>query len=219
MSFRMATLAGAAALLAVPGCVLGSEDGPAGEDGPEPEAGAAPIGPADVEALGLEGTVDEVVVMQPGGFVQLDRDHLGVGEIRQARHILRASSPNGPLDLFELMVIDRAMGQGLHQCRLLQESSGASMSCGPIEDPAGGASLLMGTMSSEELIAYELVGPPETTHFIVVEDDWRTALVAVEGQAVLVSRGQGGRCPPIPSLIEAWAGEELVVSESPEGWC
>ncbi|MCP3991925.1 MAG: hypothetical protein GY724_22825 [Actinomycetia bacterium] len=94
------------------------------------------------------------------------------------------------------------------------------MGCGPVGDVGPGpSSLLVGSMGSDTYAIFELSGPPTMTHFIIVYEDRRIAINAVEGQAVFPLTGRDlGPCPPTPTLIEAWADDELLDSEVPQGF-
>jgi len=80
------------------------------------------------------------------------------------------------------------------------------------------ADMLLGITASETHITWELLGPPETSHFLVVRYDRRIAVNTIDGFALLTVGG-GAECPVVPSLPEAWSGAGLVKSASPRDFC
>jgi hypothetical protein len=188
-----------------------------GGDGAAPIEGAEPAATqVDVDALDLEGhDVDEVVVMRPGGFARAGDMGGQDWEIVRERHILRTSGPDGPIDLFELQILAPEF-DGLQRCEAVVFSDGGSgMGCSPMAGPAAvgpnGQQMLRGGSGSERLTTFEIVGPAETTHFVVEIGERRLALIPVEGWALLVVAGPF--CEQSPTLVEAWQDRELLRSE------
>lgn len=224
-----------AAVGAIAGCsTTDSDDGGPG-DGDGEEAMLEPVdladragepGIANLDALAKSGEVDRVVVMAPGGFARPTEHLFGPAEakVQDVRHVLRTSSPDGPIDLFEAIVTfpgENLGPPGPQRCTLIEQGTGASMSCAPIDqqDLADLESMVVGSSGFDNTLVVELRGPKGTTHFVLELDGERVAINAVGTQALLVAAGQAGSCPRVPSVIEAWSEDQLLESEKPPVFC
>jgi hypothetical protein len=214
---RLVVATGVVALLAmISGCSNSETTDEAAEPAATEEADESQ--PIDLEALDLD--VDEIITMEPGGFAELPPDMLLIGELLSSHHVLRVMTPGGPLDVFRVvMKLDGSDGPGPEEpqrCLVLVDDQGSTMSCSSLgEGDVEEAELFHGLTSGDDHVAFEFEGPPATTHFIVVHEGRQIAISAIDGLAVLYHQVPGTACPTLPTTIEAWAGEELLLSEVP----
>lgn len=165
----------------------------------------------DAEAFAAFGAeVDEVIPIAPGGArtpraVQRIDPTL---DVASSRHVARVLTAEGPVDLYDLVV--RMEGE-LMRCNALVVTNGSSMGCGPVdEDPSTGRfdqPMVVGTTGFDERLVLELMGPTDTTHFILILDGHRIGVAAIEGRAAI---SIGDRCGVVGGRLEAWNGDELL---------
>lgn len=194
------------------GCT--GDGGEPADEPPDPAAIAAELGLDDLD-------LDDVIVMQRGGFAPPPDIGMPDGQIVQQRHVLRTTGPAGPIDLFE-MVIAGGEFSGVQRCQsVVFADGGMGMGCAPLNEAAGAfgpdATILTGASGSDDFTVFELAGPAGTTHLVVDQGDRRVAVVAVADRGLLVSPGPF--CENPPTRMEAWMGEELLLVQDDQTMC
>ena len=174
-----------------------------------------------LDVVALAADVDEVVEMLPGGFAKPGPFLGPETQILQSRHVLRAITHEGPVDLFDMVIIEDDGRNGPQGCMALSTSDVLSMSCGPLQERRraddGQQPLLRGSTGSDTMTIFEFVGPEGTTHFVVVVGQRRIGVIAIEGRALLSTRAEFCQAPP--DLVEAWDGDRLLRAEDNQDLC
>lgn len=190
----------------------------------EATAGAAPDDTSSdravdgVAALHLEGKVDRIVAMLPPG--PATRPPVGMfpdATLLAARHVLRAPTPDGFVELWILRVRSPDMGPGIVECRVTESAGSSGASCSPIADAQAQPDdlpLVGGGSGDGSSIVVELNGPPDMTHFVVTTPTGTIGVVPIEGQALLYI---DEACPD-DTTVAAWRGEEQI-REEPAVFC
>ena len=174
-----------------------------------------------LDVVALVADVDEVVEMLPGGFAEPLSVWGPETRILQSRHVLRAITHEGPVDLFDMVIIEDDGLSGPQRCMALSTSDVLSVSCAPLQERRraddGQQPLLRGATGSDTMTILELVGPEGTTHFVVVVGQRRIGLIAIEGRALLSTRAEFCQAPP--DRVEAWDGNRLLRTEDNQDLC
>lgn len=166
----------------------------------------------------LVDEVDEIVESLPGGFAQLGEFRPEDSRIIQSRHVLRAATPVGPADLFELTI--RTDGEPFQKCLATQYSDGLGLDCGPVDEPLPGpdSPMLYTALGGGEVALFVLAGPIGTEYFVVTTGNSKIAVTAVEGLAVMPAVGD--LCELRPTSVEAWSHDRLLEAEGTrDDWC
>lgn len=189
------------------------------DDGAADDAEPANDQPAAINLDTLDPALDEVVMMEPGGSNSPTRFDGRESDVTLTRQILEATGPLGTSSAFEVVarVDDRQQ-----RCLVVEsEAAGGFMDCGPAAAPLErGPDILTGSSGGSprnppalQHSIVVLVGPVDTTHFVVESAGRRMGLVAVDGIAVLTRKD--AHCVANPTLIEAWDHDELLLEETP----
>lgn len=183
----------------------------------------------DVEAL--IGEVDELLMMEPGGFAQFEdgpyEDYETGPQVISSRHILRAETPNGAVDFFEVDVIKQLL-PGLsdgdetsreERCYVTQRFGTVGLNCRPIEDWFDGFAEQMqqGGESDGTWLTLELRAPEDTTHMIITTTKTRIGVIPFEGFALVAIR-QAEACGDT-STLEAFLPSGETRSETLDAFC
>lgn len=175
-------------------CSSAGDDAESGTGSTEATVGAAPDDPTadsgvDPVALGLEGKVDRIVTMLPPGPATRPPDGMFPdATLLAARHVLRAPSPDGFIELWILRLRSPDMAPGIMECRVTESEGSSSAGCSPITDAQARADelpLVGGGSGDGSSIVVELNGPSDMTHFVVTTPTGTIGVVPIEGQALL----------------------------------
>lgn len=168
---------------------------------------------APAAAPDLRGKVDRVVTMLPPGPATRPPDGaLPDATVLAARHVLRAPTPDGFVELWVLRVRSQQMGPGIMECRVTVSDGSSGAGCSPIADGQAQADevpLVGGASGDGSSIVIELNGPADMTHFVVTTPTGTIGVVPIEGQALLYF---DDGCPR-DTTVAAWRGNELMRDE------
>lgn len=116
------------------GAGTGSTDATAGTAADDTSSDS---GADDGAALHLEGKVDRIVTMlRPGAATRPPDGMFPDATLLAARHVLRAPTPDGFVELWILRVRSPDMGPGIVECRVTESAGSSGASCSPIEGQA-----------------------------------------------------------------------------------
>ncbi len=165
----------------------------------------------DGAALDLEGKVDRIVAMLPPGPATRPPDGMFPdATLLAARHVLRAPSPDGFVELWILRIRSPDMGPGIMECRVTASEGSSSAGCSSVAGaPAPERPLVGGAGGDGSSILVELNGPLDMTHFVVTAPTGTIGVVPIEGQALL----HLDEACPRDTTVAAWRGEELLRDE------
>ncbi len=197
----------------VVGCTGGSSDRSDGAvvDDLEPEA--IEPGEDDVELLAGQAGVDEVVRMNPPTRFSVPAGLGPTGTILSSRAILSIATPDGPADMFEVVVDDSDMGEGPQHCMVLAQRNSGAASCNPVGQGEVQVTGMAGASGDDHGTIYEFTGPTDMTHFVIAAGESRLMLLTRDGHALFYVAQ--AFCEGKPEIESAWRGDTELAVDNP----